>query len=70
MAPKLLRIAICGDLAGKAIRIAHMGYANAPMILGTIGATEVALRALGIPHGEGGTQAAVVALGEHFGASR
>jgi alanine-glyoxylate transaminase / serine-glyoxylate transaminase / serine-pyruvate transaminase len=59
-----------GDLAGKAFRIAHMGYANAPMVLGTIGATEVALRALGIPHGEGGTQAAVVALGEHFGASR
>jgi alanine-glyoxylate transaminase/serine-glyoxylate transaminase/serine-pyruvate transaminase len=47
-----------------------MGYANAPMVLGTIGATEVALRALCIPHSEGGAQAAVVAIGEHFGAPR
>ena len=59
-----------GDLAGKAFRIAHMGYANAPMVLGTIGATEVALTALGIPHGEGGAQAAVNSLGEHFRAPR
>jgi alanine-glyoxylate transaminase/serine-glyoxylate transaminase/serine-pyruvate transaminase len=56
-----------GDLSGKAFRIAHMGYANAPMLLGTIGATEVALKALGLPHGEGGAQAAVNALARHFG---
>jgi alanine-glyoxylate transaminase/serine-glyoxylate transaminase/serine-pyruvate transaminase len=29
------------------------------MILGTLGAVEVALRALRIPHGEGGAQAAI-----------
>jgi alanine-glyoxylate transaminase/serine-glyoxylate transaminase/serine-pyruvate transaminase len=55
-----------GDLSGKAFRIAHMGYANAPMVLGTLGATEAALRALGIPHGSGGVQAAVEVLGDHF----
>jgi alanine-glyoxylate transaminase/serine-glyoxylate transaminase/serine-pyruvate transaminase len=57
-----------GELSGKAIRIAHMGYANAPMLLGTLGATEVALKALGLPHGEGGLQAAVASLNQHFGA--
>ena len=55
-----------GDLTGKAFRIAHMGYANAPMVLGTLGATEVALRALDLPHREGGVQAAVAALAGHF----
>lgn len=56
-----------GDLTGKAFRIAHMGYANAPMVLGTLGAAEIALKALGIPHGSGGVQAAVEALAAHFG---
>ncbi|MEJ1158394.1 pyridoxal-phosphate-dependent aminotransferase family protein [Prosthecomicrobium sp. N25] len=56
-----------GDLSGKAFRIAHMGYANAPMVLGTLGAAETALRALGIPHGTGGLQAAADALAGHFG---
>ena len=55
-----------GDLTGKAFRIAHMGYANAPMVLGTLGVTELALKALGLPHGEGGVQAAVAALARHF----
>nr|WP_276557200.1 aminotransferase class V-fold PLP-dependent enzyme [Prosthecomicrobium hirschii] len=57
-----------GDLTGKAFRIAHMGYANAPMVLGTLGATEVALKALGLPIGDGGVQAALTALQRHFGA--
>ena len=48
-----------GDLAGKAIRIAHMGHTNAPMVLGTLGAVEMALKALKIPHGEGGVEAAI-----------
>lgn len=48
-----------GDLSGKALRIAHMGHVNAPMVIGTLGATEMALKALGIPHGSGGVQAAV-----------
>ncbi|MBN8992213.1 MAG: aminotransferase class V-fold PLP-dependent enzyme [Rhizobiales bacterium] len=57
-----------GDLSGQAFRIAHMGHVNAPMILGTLGVIEVALKALKIPHGEGGTEAAIEWLGESVGA--
>jgi alanine-glyoxylate transaminase/serine-glyoxylate transaminase/serine-pyruvate transaminase len=53
-----------GDLQGQAFRIAHMGHINAPMMLGTLGVIEVALNALGIPHGKGGTEAAIEWLGE------
>jgi alanine-glyoxylate transaminase/serine-glyoxylate transaminase/serine-pyruvate transaminase len=53
-----------GDLSGKAFRVAHMGHVNAPMVLGTLGVIEVALKALGIPHGTGGAQAAIEWLGE------
>jgi alanine-glyoxylate transaminase / serine-glyoxylate transaminase / serine-pyruvate transaminase len=52
-----------GDLDGKAFRIAHMGHTNAPMVLGTLGAVEMGLKALGIPHGAGGVQTAVEYLG-------
>jgi len=52
------------DLTGKAFRIAHMGHVNAPMVIGTLGATEMALKALKIPHGSGGVQAAVEYLAE------
>jgi alanine-glyoxylate transaminase/serine-glyoxylate transaminase/serine-pyruvate transaminase len=53
-----------GDLQGQAFRIAHMGHINAPMILGTLGVIEVGLQALNIPHGKGGTEAAIDWLGE------
>jgi alanine-glyoxylate transaminase/serine-glyoxylate transaminase/serine-pyruvate transaminase len=53
-----------GELSGKAFRIAHMGHVNAPMILGTLSVIEMALTALGIPHGRGGAQAAIDWLGE------
>ena len=53
-----------GDLSGKAFRIAHMGHLNAPMILGTLGVIEMGLQALSIPHGRGGTTAAINFLGE------
>jgi alanine-glyoxylate transaminase/serine-glyoxylate transaminase/serine-pyruvate transaminase len=53
-----------GDLSGQAFRIAHMGHVNAPQILGTLGVIEVGLNALGIPHGEGGVEAAIKWLGE------
>ena len=53
-----------GDLTGKALRIAHMGHVNAPMILGTLSTVEVALQALGLPHGRGGVQAAIDWLGQ------
>ena len=52
-----------GDLGGKAFRIAHMGYCNAPMVLGTLGTIEMALEALAVPHAKGGVQAAIDWLG-------
>ncbi len=55
-----------GELAGKAFRIAHMGHVNAPMILGTLGAVEVGLAALGTPHGRGGVTAAIEYLGDEL----
>jgi alanine-glyoxylate transaminase/serine-glyoxylate transaminase/serine-pyruvate transaminase len=48
-----------GELSGKAFRIAHMGHVNAPMMFGVLGAIEMGLAGLGIPHGGGGVQAAV-----------
>lgn len=54
-----------GPFGGHAFRIAHMGYVNAPMMLGTLGSIEAGLIALDIPHGEGGVAAAV----DHLGAS-
>jgi alanine-glyoxylate transaminase/serine-glyoxylate transaminase/serine-pyruvate transaminase len=52
-----------GDMSGHAVRIAHMGHVNAPMVLGTLGVVECALEALGIPHRKGGVQAAIAWLG-------
>jgi alanine-glyoxylate transaminase/serine-glyoxylate transaminase/serine-pyruvate transaminase len=57
----------CGVVLGKALgasegrgfRIAHMGHCNAPMIFGTLGAVEMALSALGLPHGRNGAGAAI-----------
>jgi alanine-glyoxylate transaminase/serine-glyoxylate transaminase/serine-pyruvate transaminase len=57
-----------GELAGQAFRIAHMGHVNAPMVLGTLGVIEVGLNALDIPHGKGGTEAAIEWLGESVSA--
>ena len=57
-----------GVLEGKALRIAHMGHVNAPMVIGTLGAVEMGLKALGIPHGSGGIQAAVDYLGREVAA--
>ncbi|HRK17611.1 MAG TPA: aminotransferase class V-fold PLP-dependent enzyme [Hyphomicrobiaceae bacterium] len=51
-----------GGFEGKAFRIAHMGHVNAPMVIGTLGAIEMGLKALRIPHGSGGTSAAIETL--------
>lgn len=56
-----------GELSGKGFRIAHMGHVNAPTMLGTLGVIEMALQALGIPHGAGGVQAAIDWLGQSVG---
>jgi len=52
-----------GASSGKAIRIAHMGHVNAPMVLGTLGGLETGLIALDIPHGPGALRAATEWLG-------
>jgi alanine-glyoxylate transaminase / serine-glyoxylate transaminase / serine-pyruvate transaminase len=57
-----------GQLSGKAIRIAHMGHTNAPMVIGTLGAIEMSLKALKIPHGDGGVSAAISYLGSEVAA--
>ncbi len=51
-----------GGYDGKAFRVAHMGHTNAPMVIGTLGAIEMALQACKIPHGSGGVSAAVASL--------
>jgi alanine-glyoxylate transaminase/serine-glyoxylate transaminase/serine-pyruvate transaminase len=48
-----------GKSEGKGFRIAHMGHVNAPMVLGTLGAVEIGLEALRLPHGKGGSAAAI-----------
>lgn len=57
-----------GDLSGKAFRVAHMGHVNAPMMLGTLGVIEMALGAMGIPHGPDGVREAIAWLGQQVGA--
>ncbi|AMJ61199.1 pyridoxal-phosphate-dependent aminotransferase family protein [Bosea sp. PAMC 26642] len=57
--------AAIGDLTGKGFRIAHMGHVNAPMVLGTLGALEMALQALDVSHGAGGVAAAIAHLGQN-----
>jgi alanine-glyoxylate transaminase / serine-glyoxylate transaminase / serine-pyruvate transaminase len=54
-----------GASEGKGFRIAHMGHLNAPMILGTLSVVEMALAALGLPHGKGGVTAAVEFLAKN-----
>jgi alanine-glyoxylate transaminase / serine-glyoxylate transaminase / serine-pyruvate transaminase len=51
-------------LADKGFRVAHMGHVNAPMVLGSLGVIEMALRALHVPHGAGGVAAAIEFLGD------
>jgi alanine-glyoxylate transaminase/serine-glyoxylate transaminase/serine-pyruvate transaminase len=48
-----------GASEGKGFRIAHMGHVNAPMLFGTLGAVEMGLAALNLPHGRNGLAAAV-----------
>jgi alanine-glyoxylate transaminase/serine-glyoxylate transaminase/serine-pyruvate transaminase len=43
-------------------RIGHMGHLNPPTLLGTLATIEAALRALGIPHGDGALEAAAAMI--------
>jgi alanine-glyoxylate transaminase/serine-glyoxylate transaminase/serine-pyruvate transaminase len=49
-------------LQGKVFRIGHMGDLNEAMLLGALGAIELALAEAGIPHARGGVVAAMDAL--------
>ncbi len=52
-----------GELNGKGFRIGHMGYVNAPMILGVLGVIETALYALEWEFASSGVAAATKELG-------
>jgi len=49
-------------LQGKVFRIGHMGDLNEPMLLGALGAIELALGDAGVPHKRGGVEAAMDSL--------
>jgi len=44
------------------LRVAHMGHVNAHMTLGVLATMEAGMRALGIPHGPGGVEAAAAVV--------
>jgi len=48
-----------GRLAGKAFRIGHLGWFNELMLMGTLAGVEMGLAAAGIPHRQGGVDAAM-----------
>jgi alanine-glyoxylate transaminase/serine-glyoxylate transaminase/serine-pyruvate transaminase len=48
-----------GPYAKKYFRIGHMGDVNDTMMIGALGATEMALTLAGVPHKKGGVQAAM-----------
>src|SRR5277367_6735937 len=48
-----------GPFAKKYFRIGHMGDVNDTMMIGALGATEMALALAGVPHKKGGVQAAM-----------
>jgi alanine-glyoxylate transaminase / serine-glyoxylate transaminase / serine-pyruvate transaminase len=51
-----------GPLAGRVLRIGHLGDLNEAMLLGAMGTLEIGLRRQGMPLGEGGLAAAVAFL--------
>ena len=53
-----------GRLDGSSLRLGHMGDINGAMILGMLGALQSSFIALGVPHGSGGLEAAVLALSD------
>jgi len=55
-----LGVSILTPAPSSAFRIGHMGHVNAPMVMGTLGAVETGLKALGVPHGPGLSAAAAV----------
>ncbi len=61
--------AAIGQWAAKGFRIGHLGALSEAMILGSLGATELALADAGVPHQAGGAAAALASLQEDRPAS-
>lgn len=59
-----LGVGLGAEQPENALRVAHMGHANAAMILAALGAMQAGMAALGIPHGPGGLDAAARVLAE------
>lgn len=57
----LLSKPVGGDIK-TSFRIGHMGHQNPPQLFGVLGTIECAMKALGIPHGEGGVGAAAAVV--------
>jgi len=56
-----------GSAAADAFfRLAHMGHANAHQVLGAVTVMDAGMKALGIPHGSGASEAAARAVAAHF----
>jgi alanine-glyoxylate transaminase/serine-glyoxylate transaminase/serine-pyruvate transaminase len=53
-----------GKLSGLIFRIGHLGDLNEPMLLGALAAIEMGMRIEGVPHGNGGVEAAMAFLAE------
>lgn len=53
-----------GPRGDDVFRIGHMGWLNAPMILGTLSTIDAGLKALEIPHGESAISAAAAKIAE------
>ena len=51
-------------LADQVFRIGHMGDLNEPMLIGTLGVVEMALKINKVPHASGGVDAALAVLSE------
>ena len=51
-------------LAGKVVRIGHLGSFNDLMLAGTLSGIEMGLRLAGVPHREGGVTAALRSLAQ------
>ena len=49
-------------VAGKVFRIGHLGECNALTLVGALGGVEMGLKAAGVPHQQGGVQAALAEL--------
>ena len=57
-------------VADRVFRIGHLGDFNDLMLIGTLAGVEMGLRDAGVPHRQGGVQAAMEVLGQKFASAR